>query len=143
MRLRLRLLPGQVTEPRLLRMVCELKVDSEGETEPIPATSSRRRRRRLRGLRLFNTAALCWWTLLSCWRWDEMRQIRTSRLKRRLAVLLDQLQGHQDHSPVDAPTGRERLIRLSEFETENTGRDEDRPGRLLLGRFRESGLSVA
>jgi hypothetical protein len=69
--------------------------------------------------------------------------IRLSRLKRRAVLLLDLLRGHQEHSPSIVPTGRERLIHLSEFDTESTGRDEDRPGRLLLGRFRESGLGVA
>lgn len=53
------------------------------------------------------------------------------------------LPSHFNAPPVSYfTTGRERLIGLAEFDTESTGGDEDRSGR-LLGRFRGSGLSVA
>jgi hypothetical protein len=70
-------------------------------------------------------------------------RLRDLQGKRRLAAGFGRLQRSRARSRPLVLTGPERLIHLSEFATRTTGRDEDRPGRLLLGRFPESGLSVA
>lgn len=140
-----RLLPWRPAELRLLPMVCELnqpdsELDSVETVRPRPRGSFTR----------LLTVAAATYCLFCFWRFPEDTQIRTSRLKRRLAVLLDQMQSKRVSLPsyFNAPpvsyfiTGRRRLIFIAEFGTESTGGDEDRSGR-LLGRFRRSGLSVA
>jgi hypothetical protein len=110
------------------------------EVEPEPKRMSKRRHGSLKLRLLDYCLSLCWLTSASG---VLVSHFRRSRLKRRAALLLDRLRGHQERSPVYIPTARERLLRFITFETRTTGRDEDRPGRLLLGRFPESGLSVA
>ncbi|HET7506741.1 MAG TPA: hypothetical protein VFJ53_00130 [Solirubrobacterales bacterium] len=73
-------------------------------------------------------------------KWDRLRRLR---VKRRLTARIGRCQGLKPRSFTYLPSARERLVHLTEFRTGTTGRDEDRPGRLLLGRFPESGLSVA
>jgi hypothetical protein len=107
------------------------------------------RRRTL--LLLEGAVAIAWCIPLLFWRPAEDTQIRTSQTKRRISTLLDRLQNARVSWPsyfnVPPPshfgTGLQRLLCLTGIPTKTTGRDEDRPGRLLLGRFRESGLSVA
>jgi hypothetical protein len=132
-------------------VVCELKDRSQLELEPGLLSPPRGKTRR-RSLRFLEEAVTFAWCIHWLFGWPaEDTQIRISRIKRRTSMLLDRLQNARVSWPsyfnVPPPshfgTGRQRLLCLTGIPTKTTGRDEDRPGRLLLGRFRESGLSVA